>query len=47
MGELEEPRGGGAVQELTETECLALLSTESVGRIGFTNGSGPTVLPVN
>lgn len=27
-------------------ECRALLSAESVGRIGWTSGSGPIILPV-
>jgi len=33
--------------ELTVEECLALLQTKSVGRIGVVTPGGPMILPVN
>jgi nitroimidazol reductase NimA-like FMN-containing flavoprotein (pyridoxamine 5'-phosphate oxidase superfamily) len=34
-------------EELDQAECLALLATVSVGRIGINSRSLPTILPVN
>src|SRR6266566_5349262 len=51
-------RGGGAspspparigrrvVERLDERECLQLIGTERIGRLGYTGRFGPTVLPV-
>jgi len=35
------------LEVLDRSECLRLLSRSSLGRIGFTSGALPTVLPVN
>jgi nitroimidazol reductase NimA-like FMN-containing flavoprotein (pyridoxamine 5'-phosphate oxidase superfamily) len=35
------------IEELTEDECLQLISAGGVGRIAFTSRFGPVVLPVN
>jgi nitroimidazol reductase NimA-like FMN-containing flavoprotein (pyridoxamine 5'-phosphate oxidase superfamily) len=35
------------VEELDETQCLALLGTVSVGRVGITSDALPAILPVN
>jgi nitroimidazol reductase NimA-like FMN-containing flavoprotein (pyridoxamine 5'-phosphate oxidase superfamily) len=35
------------IEELTEDECLRLISAGGIGRIAFTSGYGPVVLPVN
>jgi nitroimidazol reductase NimA-like FMN-containing flavoprotein (pyridoxamine 5'-phosphate oxidase superfamily) len=35
------------LRELDREECLRLLQTQKVGRIAFTDDSGPDVLPVN
>jgi hypothetical protein len=37
---------GSRLEPLTEPQCMALLSTESVGRIGVHIDALPTVLPV-
>jgi uncharacterized protein len=39
--------GAGRVVELDEDECWELLGTRPVGRVGFDDGAGPAVLPVN
>ena len=35
------------LSELTTDECLRLLRTKALGRIGFTTAAGPRVFPVN
>lgn len=35
------------IEELTEDECLRLISAGGIGRIAFTSRYGPVVLPVN
>ena len=35
------------ITELTVEECLSLLTTKQVGRIGLTTPAGPQILPVN
>lgn len=35
------------LEELDREECLALLGGASVGRIGYDDGQGPAVVPVN
>lgn len=46
------PPGGSAgpaarvIESLDESECLRLLATERVGRLGYTGREGPAVLPV-
>lgn len=35
------------VVELSEAECLALATTQPVGRIAWTGPTGPSVVPVN
>ena len=37
----------GFLEELTQTECLALLSTVTVGRMAFVNAEGQQLIPVN
>src|SRR5690349_20535914 len=37
----------GELKEIGRDECLELLETKSVGRIGFCTKSGAVVLPVN
>jgi nitroimidazol reductase NimA-like FMN-containing flavoprotein (pyridoxamine 5'-phosphate oxidase superfamily) len=42
------PAGGGAEPEvLDEAECLRLISSAAVGRLGYLGRYGPTILPVN
>ena len=41
-----EPRLG-QVQELTRSECFALLANEHLGRVAVTDDRGPVVFPVN
>lgn len=41
------PPGGRALRRLSVPECLALLSRGGVGRIAFTQGPAPVILPVN
>jgi hypothetical protein len=36
----------GALEALDEAECRRLLRTASIGRLGFTDGALPVVLPV-
>ena len=38
---------GGSLEELTETECLGLLNTATVGRMAFVNAEGQQLIPVN
>jgi nitroimidazol reductase NimA-like FMN-containing flavoprotein (pyridoxamine 5'-phosphate oxidase superfamily) len=38
---------GAHLEPITQDECMALLSTASVGRIGVNIDALPTVLPVN
>jgi nitroimidazol reductase NimA-like FMN-containing flavoprotein (pyridoxamine 5'-phosphate oxidase superfamily) len=38
---------GGRLVELDETECWELLASRVVGRIGYDDGSGPVVVPLN
>ena len=42
---MEVDRNG--LEVLDRAECLRLLGTASLGRIGLTSGALPTVLPVN
>lgn len=35
------------IEELSEDECLRLISAGGIGRIAFTSRYGPVVLPVN
>lgn len=37
----------GKLRELDRAECLHLLGSQKVGRIAFSDDSGPDVLPVN
>ena len=37
----------GSLEELTETECLELLSTTKVGLVAFVNTEGQQLIPVN
>lgn len=37
----------GVLEELDEAECLRLIASGGIGRIGFSGRYGPTVLPVN
>ena len=39
--------GAGRMVELTEDECWELLGSRPVGRVGFDDGQGPSILPVN
>ena len=41
-----EPRRAG-LEILDESECLALLASGSLGRVGVTIGALPAILPVN
>ncbi len=45
LSRFEVDRNG--LEILTRDECLRLLATKSIGRIGLTVGALPTVLPVN
>lgn len=38
---------GGTLAELTRAECLSLLATQPVGRLGVTIQALPAILPVN
>jgi nitroimidazol reductase NimA-like FMN-containing flavoprotein (pyridoxamine 5'-phosphate oxidase superfamily) len=42
---MEVDRNG--LEVLDRVECLRLLSTATLGRVGFTSGALPTVMPVN
>ena len=35
------------LEELDEAECLRLIASGGVGRIGYSGRYGPTVMPVN
>jgi nitroimidazol reductase NimA-like FMN-containing flavoprotein (pyridoxamine 5'-phosphate oxidase superfamily) len=37
----------GSLKELTESECLELMGTSTVGRIAFVNAEGQQLIPVN
>jgi uncharacterized protein len=39
--------GGAQVVDLDRGECLRLLETKQVGRIGFVGEDGPVILPMN
>lgn len=41
------PRPLGAVEKLTEVECLALLRMTSIGRIAYVDANGQQLIPVN
>jgi nitroimidazol reductase NimA-like FMN-containing flavoprotein (pyridoxamine 5'-phosphate oxidase superfamily) len=43
----EGPTGQARWQELTKSECFALLSGERLGRLAVVDDQGPVVLPVN
>lgn len=43
---VRQPPAGAVLDELDEVECLRLLSTGGIGRIGFSGRFGQTVLPV-
>jgi len=45
MGEV--PASGVGWQELSRSECFALLARERVGRVAFVDDLGPMVMPVN
>lgn len=38
---------GATLQELSQEECLRLVSPGGIGRVAFDGAPGPTVLPVN
>lgn len=42
-----QPWFGSKLRELPTEECVQLLGSQRVGRIAFTDDSGPDVLPVN
>ncbi|GAB1821693.1 pyridoxamine 5'-phosphate oxidase family protein [Herbidospora sp. RD11066] len=39
--------GASTLEELTEKECLQLVSPGGIGRVAFGGTAGPTVFPVN
>jgi nitroimidazol reductase NimA-like FMN-containing flavoprotein (pyridoxamine 5'-phosphate oxidase superfamily) len=43
----EGPTGQARWQELTKSECFALLSGERLGRVAVVDDQGPIVFPVN
>ena len=43
----EGPAGQGGWQELTKSECFALLSGQRLGRVAVVDDQGPAVFPVN
>ena len=43
----EGPAGQARWQELTKSECFALLSGERLGRVAVVDDQGPIVFPVN
>jgi len=43
----EEPAGQARWQELTKSECFALLSGQRLGRVAVVDDQGPAVFPVN
>lgn len=42
-----QPWFSAKLRELARDECLSLLQSQCIGRIAFTDDSGPDVLPVN
>lgn len=42
-----DDRNQGSIVELSQDECLALLTTTTVGRIAFVNDEGQQLVPVN
>jgi len=42
-----QPWYSAKLRDLGRDECLSLLTSQRVGRIAFTDDSGPDVLPVN
>ena len=44
---MQEPGGRTGVVILPRPECFRLLSTQTIGRLGFLVGDQPLVLPVN
>lgn len=42
-----QPWYSAKLRELGREECLSLLRSQRVGRIAFTDDSGPDVLPIN
>lgn len=47
MSEDTAPAGVPRLDKLDREECLRLISPGGVGRIAFSNPSGPVILPVN
>lgn len=43
----EPVHGPGHFEELSRSECEALLQEHVVGRVGFCGGAGPLIVPVN
>ena len=43
----EEPAGQARWQELTKSECFALLSGQRLGRVAVVDDQGPVIFPVN
>jgi uncharacterized protein len=41
------PPRKGQFEELSREDCLKLLQTKTVGRVGFTTADGPQILPLN
>ena len=41
------PWTGGRLVELDEAECWDLLETKAFGRVGYDDGRGPVVVPLN
>lgn len=44
---MQELSGGAGIEVLPRLECFRLLSSQTVGRLGFLVGDQPLVLPVN
>ncbi|MGK5557741.1 pyridoxamine 5'-phosphate oxidase family protein [Actinomadura kijaniata] len=44
---MRQPTGHSVLEELDRAECLRLIAGVSVGRVGFDDGQGPAVTPVN
>jgi hypothetical protein len=38
---------GGRLVELDEAECWELLRTQALGRVGYDDGRGPVIVPLN
>jgi nitroimidazol reductase NimA-like FMN-containing flavoprotein (pyridoxamine 5'-phosphate oxidase superfamily) len=47
MGATDRPRDRNGLEVLDRDECLQLLATATLGRIGVTAGALPSVFPVN